>query len=198
MPAPALNAQDVAEFFLDSVDTDRGDVMTHLKLQKLLYYAQGFHLAMQGGRPLFSESLVAWTHGPVVPQVYFKYRACGRNPIDPPGSFDPSDFPPEALEILKAVNLLYGQYTASKLETMAHKEPPWGQTPLRHTISHELLRRYFSRLVNAGKRNASLPDQPTWPTNSFRFQRRLELSDRMDAHREKLKAIARRGLPTDY
>jgi uncharacterized phage-associated protein len=193
-----LHALDIAEFFVASVDRDSGDVMTHLKLQKLLYYAQGFHLAMQSGQPLFPESLVAWTHGPVVPQVYFKYRLCGRHPIDPPDGFEPNDFPPEVIEIVKEVNSLYGQFTASKLETMTHEEPPWIKTQSRHTISHDLLVHYFSRLVNAGKRNASLPGQPVWPTNKFRFQQRPELSARMDVHREKLKALARRGLPADF
>ena len=36
-----LTARDVAGYFLASVDEDSGDNLSNLKLQKLLYYAQG-------------------------------------------------------------------------------------------------------------------------------------------------------------
>ncbi|MDR1039510.1 MAG: DUF4065 domain-containing protein [Deltaproteobacteria bacterium] len=45
--------------------------LTHLKIQKLLYFAQGWHLAYFS-EPLFSDSIEAWKHGPVVKSVYLK------------------------------------------------------------------------------------------------------------------------------
>lgn len=41
-------ALDVARFFLVLADASRedGEALTHLKMQKLLYYSQGFHLAL--------------------------------------------------------------------------------------------------------------------------------------------------------
>lgn len=44
-----------------------------MKLQKLLYYVQGFHIAVFN-RPLFNEDIEAWMYGPVVPAVYEYYQ----------------------------------------------------------------------------------------------------------------------------
>ncbi len=44
----------IADYLLSLTDPDVGDVMTRLYLQKLLYYAQGFHLALYDW-PLFPE-----------------------------------------------------------------------------------------------------------------------------------------------
>ena len=49
---------EVARFFLTK------ESMTHLKLQKLCYYAQAWYLTIYGQR-LFNEEFQAWLHGPV-------------------------------------------------------------------------------------------------------------------------------------
>ena len=64
-----ISCQDVANYFLSLCDEDAGDLISNLKLQKLVYYAQGFHLAISG-EPLFDEKIMAWEHGPVIPQLY--------------------------------------------------------------------------------------------------------------------------------
>ncbi len=51
------------------VDREAGDVITQLKLQKLMYIAQGIHLALYDA-PLFKEEIEAWQHGPVVRELY--------------------------------------------------------------------------------------------------------------------------------
>jgi uncharacterized phage-associated protein len=68
-----MKAQDVAEYFLTLVDDEAGDSLSNLKLQKLVYYAQGFHLALTE-KPLFDEAIEAWEHGPVVPGLYHKLK----------------------------------------------------------------------------------------------------------------------------
>ncbi len=47
-----LTAFQIADYFLTLVDDEAGDGLSNLKLQKLVYYAQGFHLALTG-KPLF-------------------------------------------------------------------------------------------------------------------------------------------------
>jgi len=49
-----LTCFDVAEYFLAKTDEDAGDAISNLKLQKHVYYAQGFCLAMYG-RPLLKK-----------------------------------------------------------------------------------------------------------------------------------------------
>lgn len=58
-----LSAIDVAKYLLILVDREAGDAMTQLKLQKLMYIAQGIHLALYDV-PLFKEEIEAWQHGP--------------------------------------------------------------------------------------------------------------------------------------
>ncbi|MDB6118895.1 MAG: putative prophage protein, partial [Verrucomicrobiaceae bacterium] len=78
------NALDVAKYFLSKADADEaGDVISNLKLQKLLYYAQGFHLALTGA-PLFEEDIQAWVHGPVVREVWQAFNQYGANGIPAP------------------------------------------------------------------------------------------------------------------
>jgi hypothetical protein len=55
---PMMPAHDVAKYFVSLVDEEAGDSITNLKLQKLLYYAQGAHLALYDG-PLFPERIEA-------------------------------------------------------------------------------------------------------------------------------------------
>lgn len=60
---------------------DRGSLMTNLKLQKLLFYAQAFYLAICD-RPLFDEDFQAWATGPVQPEVYHRFQHYKWNPIE--------------------------------------------------------------------------------------------------------------------
>lgn len=141
----SMTAQSIAEYFVSRVDEDAGDSISNLKLQKLIYYAQGFHLAIYG-KPLFPEKIKAWEHGPVVPQVYHHYRDCGSSAI-PVKSVNLNDYTPEIRELLDEVNTVYGQFSASKLREMTHQEPPWKNTPQSETISHELMTDFFKTLV---------------------------------------------------
>ena len=54
---------DVAAYILSKADIEEGDGITHLKLQKLVYYVQGFAMATLG-YPLFPDKIEAWVHGP--------------------------------------------------------------------------------------------------------------------------------------
>ncbi len=189
MISKTLSAQDVALYFLSKVDLKSGDDMTPLKLQKLLYYAQGLHIAASGGDPVFSESIYAWPHGPAVKSIYHCYKDRGRWPIDPPAEIEIDKYPPETREILDAVYTNYGQFSAKKLEDMTHEERPWKETPRGRVIPQTLLRAFFTAVVEGGRTGQAIDNNPVWPANSFRFQGRKAISARMAPHREKLRAI---------
>lgn len=57
-----------------------GDPITQLDVQKLLYFAQGFHLALCG-EPLFDEDMYAWRHGPVLKSLRGRFRFFKDKPI---------------------------------------------------------------------------------------------------------------------
>jgi uncharacterized phage-associated protein len=135
-------AFDVARFFLTLSEPDAGDFLSNLKLQKLCYYAQGFHLAMFD-EPLFPDSIVAWEHGPVVPEVYEKYRGHGGEAIPVPTDVDFGVLPERAQEMMREVWDTYGQFSAWKLRNLTHAEPPWKKTRRGSVISIELMKDYF-------------------------------------------------------
>lgn len=120
-----LSALSVAGFFIElATESDEND-LTNLKLQKLLYFAQGERLS-QFGKPLFCDDVEAWKFGPVVRAVYSEYKKCGAFPItvfdysSPSGS---SDKLPESIKafLKKRVWDKYGKYSASFLVSRTHK-----------------------------------------------------------------------------
>ena len=124
--------------------------MSHLKLQKLCYYAQGFHLAITG-YPLFADRIEAWQHGPVVPALWHKYKKYGDGPI-PKVEVDFDKFLSATREILDEVYEVYGQFSAWKLRNMTHDETPWRSARTSGSnaeITHASLRDYFSDFILA-------------------------------------------------
>ncbi len=143
-----LSCYDVAQYFLAKTDEDAGDLMSNLKLQKLVYYAQGCALALLD-KPLFPEHIEAWTHGPVVPALYHEYKSHGSDAIPPPQILDFAQYDPETRELLDEVYAVYGQFAAWKLRNMTHQDPPWCDTPEGQEITHDTLRAYFKMQVTA-------------------------------------------------
>ncbi|MEM9451830.1 MAG: type II toxin-antitoxin system antitoxin SocA domain-containing protein [Cyanobacteria bacterium P01_E01_bin.6] len=143
-----LNCHSVAKYFLSLADEDAGDLISNLKLQKLVYYAQGFYLAIYD-KPLFSEQIKAWEHGPVVPELYRQYKEYGASGIPVPRDVNFDVFDGETEELLNEIYAVYGQFSAWKLRTMTHEEHPWQSTDLNDVISHEAMKTYFKTQLNA-------------------------------------------------
>ena len=141
-----LSAQDVARYFLTLVSEDEGDFLTNLKLQKLLYYAQGFSMALLGS-PLFSEKIEAWTYGPAVPDVYDAYKQYGKRPLPLPQNFDFSNYNSEVKSLLNEVYEVYGIYTNPALKNLTQNEPPWKNSSPKEEISLNALNDYFQTQV---------------------------------------------------
>lgn len=118
------NAPDVAAYILDKCGS-----MTAMKLQKLCYYAYGYHLAWEERR-LFPERFQAWANGPVCCELYNKHR--GRftvRPGDINGVQDALDAgEQESVDVV--LDGLAG-FSAHELSTMTHGEPPWRNARVR-------------------------------------------------------------------
>lgn len=148
--APPATTRQVADYFLWKVDEEVGDNLSNLKLQKLLYYAQGFHLAVMGG-PLFDSPIKAWRYGPVVVDLYHTFKSCGAGAIPKPEGFDPECIPKATREILDEVFTVYGQFSALRLMEMTHAEPPWSETPIDAEIPQRDMKAFFETLVVDGQ-----------------------------------------------
>ncbi|MDR3231470.1 MAG: DUF4065 domain-containing protein [Synergistaceae bacterium] len=95
-----------------------------MKLQKLLFYCQGYSLALTG-EPLFEDPIEAWQYGPVVRKVYKRYQKYR-------GSYLPLNLvetPPPlndcAASIARLVMRDKGKFSAAALMKMTHEEPSW-------------------------------------------------------------------------
>ena len=140
-----LRVEDVAKYFLVNQDTENGEPISDLKLQKLCYYAQGISLAMLE-KPLFFEEIQHWEHGPVIPILYHKYKSYGPGPIPSPTDFLPTLYDPKTTGLLNKVYQLYGKESAWKLRNKTHGEAPWINTPDGCAITHREIRDYFQSL----------------------------------------------------
>ena len=132
----------VAEYILSLSSPEVGDIISNLKLQKLLYYCQGFHLALYN-KPLFSEEIQHWDHGPVVPKAYHIYKSHDSNAIPVPRNADFSKLSKEQKTVINEVFNSYGQYSAWKLTQFTHTEPTWMNTKSCEVITHKQLSDYF-------------------------------------------------------
>lgn len=142
--------KDVARLFIDiagqQAENGQGDGMTNLRLQKLLYFAQGWYMARYG-KPLFTAPIEAWKLGPVVPTIYGEYQHCGNSPIhdDPPAE---DAFTAEEFELLMDVVREYDRYSTSALIDMTHENgTPWAkafrQDMLRIPLDNAEIMKYF-------------------------------------------------------
>tara|TARA_Y100001949_G_scaffold174513_1_gene182121 strand:- start:954 stop:1388 length:435 start_codon:yes stop_codon:yes gene_type:complete len=140
--------QDVAQCFLYLDNVHEGDGISNLKLQKLVYYAQGFYSAIFD-QPLFQEEISAWTHGPVVPELYHQYKQNGSNRIPSADHFDIHSLTKEEFELIEEVFEVFGQFSAWKLRNMTHEEPTW----LEHEANASVIPKsaitdYFKTRIN--------------------------------------------------
>ena len=136
---------DILKLFLrlQSIDEDCGDVITDLKAQKLLYYAQGMSLAKLE-YPLFEDDFIAWQHGPVIPKLYDQLKNFGNRQIELEDDLKIEQFTKEEQKLLIGVYKTFGQYSAWKLRDMTHNESPWKDVNIGEIITKESIRAFFS------------------------------------------------------
>jgi uncharacterized phage-associated protein len=134
-----VSAHDVA----DALRTRARDIGA-VKLHKLLYYAQGWHLAAHG-TPLFIEEIKAWTNGPVVATLWADEKHNRPRPT-------PSPIEDHQAATVDFVLKRYGSFTSKELIRMTHAEDPWrdasetddAAAPQGPTITSDAIRRWFA------------------------------------------------------
>ncbi len=122
----AYNAIDIAKkmiFMAQEDEANGGECLTNLKLQKLLYYQQGYHLAAFD-TPLFEENVEAWMYGPVVPKVYSAYSEFGAQSL-PMESGSPLTLNEDEEVLFSQVFDAYRDFSAIGLMNKTHQEKPW-------------------------------------------------------------------------
>ena len=116
--------------------------LTPLKLQKLLYLAQGWSYVWDN-KAAFPDEFEAWQYGPVNDKVYQEFKKYGRSEIPRhEGLTSLSDC--EVMETLSAIWDEYGKKTAYDLVELTHQQFPWKDAYFRGTkITNNSIRKYF-------------------------------------------------------
>ena len=135
----------IARKVINMTNTEQGDSITNLKLQKLLYYLQGLWLAYYGV-PLFEDDIEAWMYGPVVPSVYDAFKERGNRAIEPTEEELPLDTADEE-SFFREVYDTYSQFSAVALMGMTHGEAPWSTTSVGRgsVIGKDKLMEFFKK-----------------------------------------------------
>lgn len=140
-----LQANDVASVILSR----SGPWTDAMRLQKLLYYVQAWHLAITD-KPLFTERIKAWKDGPVVPDVWHKRKdQASRRANGQPVSEVPLD--ELSSDLIDLVLGSYGSMSAEELSALTHVELPWLEArgdvpegaPCSEPISESSMARYY-------------------------------------------------------
>lgn len=135
----------VAKFIVNVADSP----VSNLKIQKLLYYVQGWYLGIHS-KAVFHENIEAWAHGPVVPDVFHALRHHGWNPV--PKSDEVITLEPHIDAHVRDVLRAYGKFSAAQLERLSHTEAPWldaraglpSDAPSRAVITHKAMKEFFA------------------------------------------------------
>jgi len=114
---------EVAEYILSKTGP-----MTSMKLQKLVYYCQAWHLAWTE-HSLFGEKIEAWRDGPVVPELFEAHKGFFKiehgffaKKIDANGF---SGLTEDQKDIINKVLEFYGKKDPHWLSQLTHMEDPW-------------------------------------------------------------------------
>lgn len=162
MPAPS---PEIANRFID-LASRRRQSLTHMQLQKLVYIAHGWNLALNN-RPLTEDDPEAWNYGPVYRDLYLALRRYGSRPIDSliarddwsrvPSSAEEEEalgrLSPDEQAVLEKVFDVYGGFEAFQLSALTHQpNTPWdkvfNQSGHRNgNIRPDLIREHFVGLA---------------------------------------------------
>ena len=141
------SALQAAEWFLAynraRMEEEGADRISAPRLQKLLYYAQGCHLALTG-RALFDDAVIATSRGPVIGSVYRKYKHYLSSGIPYDGRYV-CPFDEGTENILEEVYRVFAKYSAQGLQDLIRQEDPWKETEKECEITQDRLKEYFLR-----------------------------------------------------
>lgn len=140
-------ARDVATYVISEY-WKQGNPITNLKLQKILYYIQGYTYKFCNTAS-FDGEIYRWPYGPVVPDVYFRYNHHHAMPLEQPSEYE-SVFACSQLKndlalfsTVEKVIQASVRYSASDLVNKTHQETPWCKAADNSIISNQSIAEYF-------------------------------------------------------
>lgn len=135
------NANAIAEYVI-SYSTELENPVSNLKLQKLLYYIQASFL-VEKNTPCFKEAIEHWRHGPVIREVYSKYKINFNDKII--NKYNNENINDSDKELIKKVIDSYKTYSPWDMVSKTHNEEPWVNTNSDDIITIEELEKYYKK-----------------------------------------------------
>lgn len=153
-----LSALDVARYILWYCKEHSIMDCSNKKLQKLLYYIQAWSLALRR-KPIFSNPIEAWLHGPVVVDIYHHYKEYGFSPIPVPKNiFNKDTYTTDDMALMDAVLGKYTKFDAEFLEMRTHIEKPWLETRQKNEtiIPNDVMQDYYQSVLNKASQSSNV------------------------------------------
>jgi len=147
------SALTIANFFIRKGLLEKITV-TPMKLQKLIYFSHGWHLAFFN-KPLIKEDVQAWAYGPVIPAIYHIYKNYGNATITKDVEEGIEALGDETIEFLDFIWGTYKKFSPIHLSNITHvKDSPWDQVRQGHQgdlrrgipMGNDLIKRYFQEI----------------------------------------------------
>jgi uncharacterized phage-associated protein len=146
------DSRNIANWFIRRAKRDGGRTLTNMQLQKLVYFAHGWQLALHK-HPLVREEVEAWEFGPVIPELYRSLMRWGADPVrqEIPGA-PPEVLEPDAENVLEQIYEAYAHYPASVLSALTHRSgTPWAKVfnPGKRglVINNDIIADHFGELA---------------------------------------------------
>jgi uncharacterized phage-associated protein len=148
------DARSVANEFL-RVAHAKGRVLTNMQLQKLVYIAHGYSLAILDQK-LIKQAVEAWRYGPVIPTLYHALREYGSGVVSKPiNLFSEEKLSETHRALVSSVETAYGSFSGPQLSTMTHRKgTPWREIYQPNaafnndTIPDPLIKNHYVGLLN--------------------------------------------------
>lgn len=116
--------------------------ITNLELQKLLYYIQAICLTVYK-KVAFRERIYAWDYGPIIYEIYSKYKQYKDNEIN---VISKNKLSPGLEKIINIVLDGYGKFNGGQLINLTHEEEPWLKTYKDDIINPQIIQEYFEKV----------------------------------------------------
>ena len=145
---PNITVFDIADWFLTKAKSEDKS-LRHMKLQKLVYFAYGWYCAYFD-EYLFPEKIFAWPHGPVIEELYHRYKYSGSNQINVNNAVHQT-FDDHVAWVMRQVWKNFSHYSDMELSHVTHRPgSPWDSvydsSARDAEIPPETIREYFKGL----------------------------------------------------
>jgi len=138
-----MNIKALAQNIILSYNKFFDESLTHLKLQKLLFYTYVWSLV--DGEPLAHNAFAKWKHGPVNPDIYHEYKKYNDELI-PLENLEYTKISNHQTKLMDFVVANYGKFSPITLSAMTHQDEPWKNTEVSDYLNDKIVKNFYSKL----------------------------------------------------